>query len=48
VYGSADVLHVLFVADQLNLTNDGKRAAAQVMNSYQNSSGFFNLLSAEG
>eukprot|EP00045_Choanoeca_perplexa_P013059 m.145871 g.145871 ORF g.145871 m.145871 type:complete len:364 (-) comp16225_c0_seq2:24-1115(-) len=47
VYGSADVLHILFVLDQFNLTNDGKRAAAQVINGYQNTSGFFDLQAAE-
>eukprot|EP00730_Choanoeca_flexa_P013886 TRINITY_DN5835_c0_g2_i1.p1 TRINITY_DN5835_c0_g2~~TRINITY_DN5835_c0_g2_i1.p1 ORF type:complete len:367 (+),score=74.88 TRINITY_DN5835_c0_g2_i1:155-1255(+) len=47
VYGAADVLHVLFVVNQLNLTAEGRQEAANGMNQMQNSSGFFSLSEAE-
>ena len=43
VYGSADVLHVLYSVNQLNLTEPARRGWISHLNSFQNGSGFFGL-----
>lgn len=42
VYGSADVAHILAIANQLNATSTQAAEWASVLNSFSNSSGFFN------
>ena len=43
IYGSADVLHVLYGVNQLNLSTAERAAWVSHVNSFQNSSGFFTL-----
>jgi hypothetical protein len=48
IYGSADVLHILYGVNQLNLSTADKVAWASHVNSFQNASGFFTLAAHEG
>lgn len=43
VYGSADVLHILYTVGQLNLTESLRQKWVQHVNSFQNDTGFFRL-----
>lgn len=48
IYGSADVLHVLYGVNQLNLSTVDRAAWISHVNSFQNASGFFTLATHEG